>query len=404
MKDLMFVLSTVLCVVVSCGIKDMGGAVHLNSDGIWTGNPVADPENVCYAVAFDYEDGYDWRVDSEKGTVRCTLILFADGVPVLKMPVGDRYEVSSDAARHRVIAGNLYSDFSDGRTTVVKKNGKEIYRHQGSETVIKMVLNKGHIHTLSYPAEGGGFIYRIDGEVRLQRSEGRLFEHMTVCEDTVTFCFSQSVVTADGEVAGYYQVRNAAVSKLDMKGVSEVWDLYPYNGQIFKVVTYPDDKVPAVGCGDVMDRPEHIALFDVLYCRFLDYERVCANLRGLYVGNSFMMDFLWLEDEGYDSYKFAAPLSAIYVDTQRTYATVNPSDNRQGLIFSGSGMKYMPEGYQTRGRDAIVVADGIMHVALTSMSGGKPLIWRNGKTDTLNINGYVSFLAVHKESEPIGLL
>lgn len=383
--------------VAACGIEDMGEAGHSNVDGVWTGYPVADPENICYAVVFDYEDGYDWRSDPEKGTARCSLVLLAAGVPVLKMPVGDKYEVSSDAERHRVIAGVLYSDHSDGNTTVLKADGRELYRYQGAETVERILMHDGHVHTLCYPKESAGFSYRVDGELRLQRSEAQLFEHMSSCNDTVTFYFMQPVSSSQGVEDRYYKVQNGAVTNMEMKGISKVWDICHHKDETCMIATYSDEKAPVMICGDTTYKVNYFSYLNILYCRFLESERICANLRCIHTGPNYMTDFLWLGDDGYDSYRFAEPLSAIYADALRTYACINPSEGRQGLIFYGSKAYYMPEGYHTRGADAIAVAEDVMYVALASDSGGKPLIWKNGQTDTLNVNGYIASLAVYRD-------
>jgi hypothetical protein len=33
---------------------------------------------------------------------------------------------------------------------------------------------------------------------------------------------------------------------------------------------------------------------------------------------------------------------------------------------------------------------GIMYVGLSSLDGGKPLLWKDGQVDSLKINGYIS--------------
>ena len=119
-----------LMVMVSCGLEEIGSQPVVG-DGIWigpgsvvvgSGSGAGSEQKVWYAVGVDYPQEYDWRADMEKGSVRCSLVVFADGVPMMKVPVGDEYEVSSDPDMHRVLGGNLYTDYSTSDETVIKRN------------------------------------------------------------------------------------------------------------------------------------------------------------------------------------------------------------------------------------------------------------------------------------------
>ena len=50
----------------------------------------------------------------------------------------------------------------------------------------------------------------------------------------------------------------------------------------------------------------------------------------------------------------------------------------------------MPEGYAVMGKECLKMIDGILHVGLSSRKGCKPVLWKDGDVDTLNINGYIS--------------
>ena len=117
MKSNVFVIIAIMC--VSCGLGQVDLGVHSGADGIWKGPSYGKHmAGTVYAVGIDYPDGYDWRADSENGKVRADLVLFADGRPVLRVPVGPEYETSSDESRHRIRDGYLFTDYTDGNTTV----------------------------------------------------------------------------------------------------------------------------------------------------------------------------------------------------------------------------------------------------------------------------------------------
>ena len=50
----------------------------------------------------------------------------------------------------------------------------------------------------------------------------------------------------------------------------------------------------------------------------------------------------------------------------------------------------MPEGYSVIGAGSIRVIDGILHVGLSSLNGRKPVVWKDGQIDSLNVNGFIS--------------
>ena len=96
--------------LVACGVSELGDFVKDDVNGVWVGPSYGGSGaaySTTYVTAFDYPEGYDWRLNPEKGSVRCSLVVFADKRPVLKVPVGDAYCVSDDPDMHRVIDGHL---------------------------------------------------------------------------------------------------------------------------------------------------------------------------------------------------------------------------------------------------------------------------------------------------------
>ena len=124
--------------VVSCGLQELGDVLKEDVEDVWTGpgssivEGVSGPvkKSVWFMTGFDYPEGYDWRSDQQVGEVKCSLVVFANGVPMMKVPVGHEYEVSSDPDMHRMIGSDLYTDYSSDSLTVIKKNGKSLPRYR----------------------------------------------------------------------------------------------------------------------------------------------------------------------------------------------------------------------------------------------------------------------------------
>ena len=77
--------------VCACGLSEVDSGNRTPVEDIWK-NPAyrgdsTDPERkICYVTGLHYPDGYGWKADPEKGAVKCSLVVFADGMPIMKIP------------------------------------------------------------------------------------------------------------------------------------------------------------------------------------------------------------------------------------------------------------------------------------------------------------------------------
>ena len=51
------------------------------------------------------------------------------------------------------------------------------------------------------------------------------------------------------------------------------------------------------------------------------------------------------------------------------------------------------------GSNTVMFADGILQAGLSSKSCGKPVIWRDGQSDTLDYNGYVTSVTTNRTED-----
>lgn len=388
-----FVLMIAAAVLCSCGLEQVDEGTYPFSDGIWKGPSYGKHlSGTVYAAGLDYPAAYDWRADTEKGKVKCSMVLFADGIPVLKVPVGDAHEVSSDMGRHRIRAGNLYTDYTDGKVTVLKRDGKEIARYDGAEDIICMEVHDGKVHSLSRPSDGEGFRYRVDGRLVLERSGGAPYPHLTVHQDSVRFCFSQSQRTAEGTQLRYYHVAGGVVRQMEVPAeISHVWDMMMSDGKVAMVVSLPD-RSPVLMHDGRDEYVEYLGRQKVVSCTFCDSEYLCVCVRCQYSGDNLMSDILWTADDGWNMYRIGRTLACVHVDEGRCNAVINPSDGRDGIIFSGRTASFIPQGYSVFSKECMTRRDTVLYVGLSSAAGVPPVIWRNGVLDTLRINGPLTCL------------
>ena len=70
-------------VAVSCGLEEVSRRPQNGTGDIWLGPGIdagkEEPDRkITYVTAVEYPDGYDWRADVEKGSVKCSLVVYAD--------------------------------------------------------------------------------------------------------------------------------------------------------------------------------------------------------------------------------------------------------------------------------------------------------------------------------------
>ena len=372
-----------LLLLSSCGLEQTGLDPHSDADGVWRGPSFGKHmSGTWYALAVGYPEGYDWRSGQDDGQVRCSMIMFADGVPVLKVPVGDSWEVSADPGNQWIRSGHLYTCYMDGKVTVIKKDGDEVLRYEGTEESVDMEVVDGAVHMLSVPASGIGFVYRVDGEPVVTREDGTLYGGLTVHDGSVCFCFSKD--------SKHYKVVDGKVSKVDMDpDVSGIWDMCIHEGEPCMIARIKNVGAPVMLRNGKRESIDYLGFIEVSSCVFLETEGLCARVRSRHENLNTSTDILWFGDRRWAQPRFFCRLTSVVADEKGYHAVANPSELQPGGIFSNREEYELPEGYHVYGDRCAAVKDSILYVGLTSGKGLKPVIWKNGVLDTLDVNGPV---------------
>ena len=376
-----YVLLMMLLFMSSCGLEQLGHGPHSGADGVWKGPSYGRyMSGTCHAVCLDYPDGYDWVADPGNGSTDCAVVMFADAVPVLKLSAGESYEVSADPQRYRIRSGCLYTDFTDGITTVIKKDGEEIIRYDGAEEVLSLEVKDGAVHMLCQPKDRSGFVYRVDGDAAVSREDGVLCGGLDVSGSSVGFCFECR--------SKYYKVIDGKVHLLEMdEDVVEVLDAAMYDGEVC-ILARTDDRIEPVLMRRGRRRSiEYFSTLDILSATFLDTDSLCVRIRHISRNSDLTSDMLWLGDHRFRQPRRWCMLSSVTVDRTGYHAVTNPSGTQPGGIFSNLEQYDLPQSYHVYGDGCAVVKDSILHVGLTSGKGMSPVVWRGGIVDTLDVNG-----------------
>lgn len=394
MKNCFLIL---ILLLASCGISEIGGNVDQSDDNFWKGPSVggntsgSDLKRTCYVTAMDYKDGYDWRKDLDRGVVKCSLVVFADGRPVMKIAVADRYETSSDPDMHRVVNGHLYTDFSTLDETVVKKDGKDIFRYPGREQIVGFCVQDEGVYTLGVSRSGNGFSCRLNGEVLLERDSGYPFHHLQVVEGKACFGFCETVLSGEKHLERYWWAENGDVSQIAVReDVVKVWDIASHEGKLCWIgslvgVPYPvlvtDDKM------ETIDMPSDAKMLSFS----LKTSGQNVYVEGMYSIGDQSYGSLWCGSDCLMTTDAGGSLAASTVEEEGICCVVNPSvGSNSGYVYHCGEIMSLPEGYVCMGDGATSAINGMFNVGLSSLNEDRPVLWRDGLLDTLNVNGFIA--------------
>ncbi len=398
-------LAVLACAVVSCGLEEVGRRPASGAGNVWLGpgaNAGAGNQDrtVVYVTAMDYPEGYDWRADREKGAVKCSLVVYADGIPMMKIPVGDSYEVSSDPDMHRMVNGHLYSDYAADSETIIKKDGKEIMRYPAREMICALTEKDGDVYTLGHSRGGSGFSYRKNGEAIIERAEGHSFGRLSHYGDSLSFAFCEPVISQEKTIERYYHVVNGKITQTAVReDVKKVWDIISCDGEVTYLASVVGISTPVLfrsGEMKALNMPESSKM---LTCRIV-HEAGTLYVEGLYMREGKpLTSGLWNEDGQVHIFADGMTVSSICMDGDGLCCTLNGSSSpHNGIIYRFGETYPMPPGYTSLGTSPAVVVDGILHVALSSLTGAPPLIWKDGETGPLKINGFISSISTDKKN------
>lgn len=384
-----------MLMAASCGLSEIDGGNPQEGGGIW-GGPIAGPgdsvaDQICYMTVVDYAKGYDWRSDMASESVRCSLVVYVDGSAVMKVPVGQSRQVSSDADMHRVVGGNLYTDYPEDSRTIVKKNSQYLFSYEGAERVCNLIVSGEDVYTLGESRLGTGFSFRRNGEPVLTRTNGYLTAPLRHDGDSLCFGFCEQIRSAEGPVDRYYCVYGSKVTNLSLReDLRAVWDVFTSSGEPVCLVLLHGLSQPVIIHGENMlalNIPKGLTMISgSMFCAGdrIGVEGVCRTATGG------LKSGIWVDGKQqvlFDN----ANISAVFADGDGICCVLNPMNSAsEGMIYRCGEIFKMPKGYSCVGVNGLSMINGILHVGLSSLAGERPIVWKDGQLDTLSVNGYIS--------------
>ncbi len=382
--------------VCSCGLVEIGGTSDDRKHNVWiapgTGNSGNSGKTRCYITGFDYPEGYDWRADMQAGSVKCSLVVFADMIPVMKVPVGDSYETGWEPDMHRIIDGHLYTDWSAGSETVIKKDGQLLFRYEGREMICGMVQDGDDLYLLGQDRSGTGFCYRKNGEPIFRRETGYVLGNLQQTPYGTGFAYCEEIASDLGSICRYYYFLDGDVTQVAVReDVKKIWDVILYDGEVCYIADLVGINVPVTVCGDKMSAIALQSSASMLACRLVP---VSGKLfvEGVFTSDGrTLWSGLWANGVLYRMFGPGYTVSSLCTWQDDLCCLLNSAAAGAVARISRFGeVSDVPEGYVPAGSSPLAVVDGILYVGLSSVTGGRPVVWKDGSVQELDINGYIA--------------
>jgi hypothetical protein len=252
-------------------------------------------------------------------------------------------------------------------------------------------VDSSGVYTLGQSRRGEGFSFRKDRELLFERDRGSLMGRMTVLENG--FAFSEKVEGSGME--RYYIYRNGEVSQIAVReDVRKVWDVTVCNGEVCFIATLAGITHPVLVSGEDMQMLDCPLSVSVISCSFVSaeddvlVEGVFATANGILTGG------LWRKGTRECFFRTGMTVWASCVDDGGISCLLSHHSTGDFEISRCGEMFALPEGYTVMGTSPLAMADGILHVGMTSLEGGEPAVWMDGEIRKLGFNGYISSISV----------
>ena len=339
-----------------------------------------------YAVGVDWEDDYDWHLDPTPGEVTCSLVVWVDGRIAARIPAGPEYGVNTDPDSFRMLDGQLYTLGIRGNETLVKANGKELFRYSGREILVEMAVEGDTVYTLTNSCRGKGCAFRRNGEVLFEDDSGIAYSHLDGHQGKYSFAFRKE--ERGGSVAYfYYDGETVCPADLPPETVF-VEDMLVHEGKVAACLWMRKQRGPVL----LKDRrliwlPVDTSIEGkVSWCQLS-----CAEDGTLAVCGCFdqYMTAFWLEEKQAGSYiGFTGTWGMQVVGGEiLAYQAAHWSLRFSDCIFWKDRLLSLPKGYTAYGWKPVCLWQGQVYAALTPLGEGKPVIWTSSGFTEVGING-----------------
>lgn len=369
------------------------------SDSTSAGGNGSVPDTTVYVTAVDYPEGTDWvKFPYAPGS---RLVLFANGVKTMEIPVGAGYLTTVDSDMHRLRGGHLYTDYSTAGETVILKDGRQVFRYPGRESLKGFLLSGEDIYTLGQDRDGDGWSFRKNGTavsssengIILSDWDGHSFPGGALQKEGEKLSFYWHIPVSGetgfrpGEFFKYEDGRSEALTL--PSGATKVLDIRSIGGKT--VICYSGPAAPMLSVGGSILSPGMNGN-KLLSCRI--YPTGDGDIR---LGGRVRYSEEWTTDECWDrtsrirqftpgvsvgEYSFWKGEAAYVSSLFEGYA-------EKAVRHDGEESFTLPSGGRLMARRCFLLYGGRMYVAVSgeASKGSGSGLWVDGKFTPYEVNG-----------------
>ena len=355
-------------------------------------------DTTLYLSAVRVNEGYDWHRDTACGASECQLMLLRNYEPVCSFPTGYRHCVSTDPDTHHLLGGHLYTEFSTTTETVIKCDGRELFRYPGREILKGLVFRSdGGLYTLGQNRSGDGCTLRRNGVVLFRSEEGRIIGDFSHPASKGT----GALYEVDGHL--YWAFFSSAGSRTDCCLVKDNYATsitLPERARVIQdlrmgadgpCLLYTDLIRIALRCPDGKTLTVSDPLWQSAWIADPARRAVFAEL-GL-GGDSSGMGFLY--EPGHELQRLTAGGNSIYLLPSGGCAWVRVPSAGTVQMLGPQGQTAAQEECLFFSRSCAAVAGDRMWVALSPYGKDtRPMVWDGNSCRELEMEGFLSGLEV----------
>lgn len=347
------------------------------------------------SVAVEFPPGYDWRRDSCYGAVRGRLAVRSGRKELFALDAGPGTGISLDADRHRLIGSDLFSEAGENGVTIYKRNGETLFEAPGREILRGMYVSGGDIYTLSENASGEGFALRKNYRELLSRPGGQIHGSLSdplrlpsgaLYEEDGEPCFIYS--SASGTSRRWYLVKGTDERELRVPlGVGTVYDIAVRDETVYIVCRSTAGRAPVLFVGEEL----HDLWWTLAVKRAeSDFRLFCEDGIVKVCGSYYARG---RGETRRTAHWTADGLEATYPLECSVFRGGSYVSREDGLVreIALGGLSDRVVGSWRLASPRCVSWDGEA-VALTPADEGNPSIWRGGKIEGYEFNGFFSEL------------
>ncbi len=331
------------------------------------------------ACGIEVGEGCDWRTDSILSERNTHAFLFEDTLRIRHLTSGDKGKIGLDADDHYILDGELFTSYTDGKSTTIKAGGRTVISFDGKEKITDIFMLGRDIYTTGL-LRGGGFCLRCNGKTLLRQTSG---VPGPLYADHGEFGFSYK--SGGNLYACRSEKQESVAPPLGYEALAARY----IGGRLFsaflsgnKLQVFEGQEMVRelllTGCtgpkvAEFKDVSDDFALY--LKCSTVKYPAVLCMRREGQVSCTGPGDIFAFSDDDADF--FAIQLSDNILVTSRKSGTVSVNG-----------------GWTLLSEKCLVARDGHVALALSPPKGGTAAIWLDGELYDLGVNGYLTGISL----------